>query len=122
MLVDINLNNLEKIRNERLYQLEKQERELNSSRVQLFWENVKKRDPARAEKFFRERRAIVVQRVKLENITLTKIVRTLNELEDDLKEGCDNLQMQIDNLNDEVAFFNVVSRVTGILARILLLV
>ncbi|KYC43836.1 hypothetical protein WA1_01385 [Scytonema hofmannii PCC 7110] len=119
MLLDI--DNLDKIRDERLEQLEKQERELNSSRVQLFWEDVKKRDSAKAEKFFRERRVIVVQRVKLENETLTRIARSLNELEDDLKEGCDNLQTQIDNLNDEVAFLNVISRVTGILARILLL-
>jgi hypothetical protein len=117
MLLDI--DSLEKIRRERFEQLEKQERELNSSRVQLFWEDVKKRDSAKAEKFFRERRAIVVQRVKLENKTLTKIARTLSELEDDLQEGCDNLQTQINNLNDEVAFLNVLSRVTGILARIL---
>lgn len=118
MLLDI--DNLEKIRDERLELLEKQELELNSSSVQLFWENVKKRDSAKAEKFFRERRAIVVQRVKLENATLTKIARTLNELENDLQEGCNNLQTQINNLNDEVAFLNVLSRVTGILARILL--
>ncbi|NMG06176.1 hypothetical protein [Brasilonema sp. UFV-L1] len=117
----LNIEHLEQIRDERLEQLEKQELELNSSRVQLFWENVKKRDSARAEKFFRERRAIVVQRVKLENEILTRIARSLNELEDDLKEGCKNLQTQIDNLDNEVAFLNVLSRVTGILARILLL-
>lgn len=120
MLLDINIDHLEKIRDERLDKLKKQELELNSSRVQLFWEDVKKRDSARAEKFFSERRVIVERRVKLENIILTTIAQSLNELEDDLKEGCDNLQMQIDNLNDEVAFLNVVSRVAGILARILL--
>lgn len=119
MLLDI--THLEQIRDERLEQLEKQERELNSSSVQLFWEDVKKRDPVKAEKFFRERRAIIVQRIKLENVILTKIARSLSELEDDLEEGCRNLQTQIDNLNDEVAFLNVISRVTGILARILLL-
>ena len=121
MSLDINIDNLDKIRDECLDKLKKQELELNSSRVQLFWEDVKKRDSARAEKFFKERRVIVDQRVKLENIILTRIAQSLNELEDDLKEGCDNLQMQIDNLNDEVAFLNVVSHVTGILARILLL-
>ena len=92
--MSFNIDNLNKIRDERLKQLEKQDRELNSSSVQLFWEDVKKRDPVTTEQFFMERQ---------------------------IKKGCDNLQTQIDNLNDEVAFLNVISRVTGILSRMLLL-
>lgn len=113
------LDELQKIRDKRLDQLRKQELELNSSRVQLFWED-SQRNPDNKKKFFRERRAVVVERVKLENAILEKIAGMLKELQDDLKEGCDELQSAIDNLNDEVDFFNKLSRVTGILARVLL--
>lgn len=115
------LDQLERSRDERLDQLRKQELELNSSRVQLFWED-NQRDSDNKEKFVRERRAVVIQRVMLENAILAKIAGMLKELEDDLKEGCNNLQLEIDNLDREVDFLNKLSRVTGILARILLFV
>ncbi|GAB1538110.1 hypothetical protein NUACC21_07680 [Scytonema sp. NUACC21] len=117
----INMNEIEKIRTECLAQLKKLEREINSSTVQLFWED-KKRNPEKVKKFFIERRAIVASRAKLENAILARIARSLSELEDDLKEGCKNLQTQIDKLDNEIAFLNVISRVSGILAKILLIV
>lgn len=118
--MSIDLDRIKKIRDERLDELQALERKLHSSKVQLFWEQ--NGTDAEKEEFISERNDIVLARVKLENTILDQIAGRLKELEGSLKEGIDNLKQEIENLNDTVNFLSTISRITGILGRILLLV
>ena len=118
--MSINLNLIKDIRDKHLDELRALERELYSSKVQLFWEQ--NGTDAEKEEFIRERDDIVLSRIKLENTILENIAGRLKELEGGLNDGINNLKQEISDLNNTVNFLNTISRVTGILARVLLLV
>jgi hypothetical protein len=117
----LTLKEIEQLRDAKLDELRAIERKLNSSSVQLHWED-QTIPKSQREDFFEQRREIIVLRSKLENEVLARIAKRLEMLEPDLSDGINNLNAQIDRINENIAFINTLSRITGILARILVII
>lgn len=115
-----NLNEIELCREEQLGKLRKTEQKLYSIRVQSYWEN--HGTPDEKEKFISEREDLTLSRIRLENLVLDKIIIRFKALEGDLKDAREDVEHEIEQLNNTVALLNTIARVTGIIARILLLV
>lgn len=113
-----NLDVVQTIREQRLQQLQQQKQSLNSSEVQLFWEQTDKtRD--QKQKFVSCRDTIKIACDNLENSLLQEIAEKLEANESVLKAACDDLQREIDSLNNAVAFLNTFSSVISIVGRII---
>jgi hypothetical protein len=103
-----------------LAKLRNLELDLNSSRVQLKFEQ--EPDPNIRNKFFQDRRDIVIAREKLENDILGKFVPRLKQLEEDINDGIADLEKALDNLTSTISTLKILNRVTGLVARVLMLV
>lgn len=114
----VNLDVVKTIREQRLQQLQQQKQYLNSSEVQLFWEQPDKTRDQKKE-FVRYRDTIKIACDNLENSLLQEIAEKLEANESVLKAACDNLQGEINSLNNAVAFLNTLSSVISIVGRII---
>lgn len=104
----------------RLEELRELEIKLFSSEVQIFWENNGTEE--QKQDFNRARTDIIVARNKIENTTLEGIARRLEENDESLRQGMENLNEEIERLQNLINILNTINRVAGILARIILLV
>lgn len=107
--------------------LDKVLRELRSCELELYSVKVqekfeKEKDIAKKQKFFDERTDVTVCRVKLEGAILEKIAARLKCLEEDLNEGLKELNEAIDVVENTVSILNTMKNVTGLVARILVLI
>ncbi|SRR5579883_535880 len=107
---------LQVVREELLDDIRNKELQLNSAEIQLSLE--RETDPAKKSSFIQERQQFTVYRVKLENAILEKIASKLNSLEPDLKEGLNDLDVALQDVNNTVAILNTVKLVTSIVAQI----
>ncbi len=60
-------------------------------------------------------------RIKLESIVLEKVAARLKCFEDDLREGINDFKKSIDSVNKTVDILTIVKNVTGIIAKILVI-
>lgn len=103
-----------------LAKLRNLELELNSSRVQYKFEQ--EPDSNIRNKFFQDRRDIVIAREKLENDILGKFVPRLKALEEDINDGIADLENALDALTSTISTLKILNRVTGLVARVFMLV
>ncbi|MHC5611925.1 MAG: hypothetical protein ACYTXA_13145 [Nostoc sp.] len=73
-------------------------------------------------KFIDERTDLSVLRVKLETTVLEKIAARLKCLEEDLNEGLEALTKSIDDVQNTVDILTTIKNVTGLVARILVII
>ena len=93
---------------------------MNSIKVQTLFEQSTDITAKRA--FLKERNEFIITRSKLENTILEKLAERLRLLEPDLKAGIADLDSELAALSDTVSILSAIRRVTGIVARVLLLV
>lgn len=108
------------LRDEIVEKLRNLEIALNSSKIQTLMENEK--DSAIKEAFVRERTDIIVARVKLENAILEQISIRLKQLEPDIKAGIKDLENEAKKLKSTIEFMSIINRVTGLLAKVFLII
>ena len=111
---------LNEVREELLDEIRNQELRLNSPEIQFAFE--KESDPAKKTSFINERDELTTVRLKLEDVILTKIEARLKLLEPDLKDGLKNLDVALQNVNNTVEILNAIKAVTGLVARIVMIV
>lgn len=103
-----------------LRELRNCELELYSVKVQGKFEQEK--DIVKKQKFLDERTDVTVCRVKLEGVILEKIAARFKCLEKDLNEGLAELAKAVDDVENTVAILTTMKNVTGLVARILVLI
>jgi hypothetical protein len=107
--------------------LDKVLRELRNCELELYSVNVqekfeKEKDIVKKQKFLDERTDVTVCRVKLEGAILEKIAARLKCLEKDLNEGLAELAKAVADVENTVAILTTMKNVTGLVARILVLI
>lgn len=110
---------MEDLRNQIIDALRKLELALNSTKFQALIEA--EQDLKVRKALLRERTDVVVARVKLENIVLERISARLKQLEPDLKAGIKDLENEIKKISDALDILSIVDRVTGLVAKIFLI-
>ena len=108
------------LRDEIVDKLRNLEIALNSSKIQTLIENEKDSDIKAA--FLRERTDIIVARVKLETAILERISLRLKQLEPDIKTGIKDLENEVKKLKNTIDFLSIINRVTGLLAKVFLII
>lgn len=108
------------LRDEIVDKLRNLEIALNSSKIQTLIDNEK--DFAIKAAFLRERTDIIVARVKLENAILERISLRLKQLESDIKAGIKDLENEVKKLKSTIDFLSIINRVTGLLAKVFLII
>ena len=108
------------LRDEIVDKLRNLEIALNSSKIQTLIENEK--DPDLKEAFVREKTDIIVARVKLENAILERISVRLKQLEPDIKTCIKDLENEVKKLKNTIDFLSIINRVTGLLAKVFLII
>jgi hypothetical protein len=116
----LQLPEIDKSRDTLLVKIRECENRLYSLEVQNLFE--KETDPIKKRKFINERLEVSILRVKLETATLERIAVRLKSFEDDLNEGIANLTEAIASVNNTVIILSAIKNVTGIIARILLII
>ncbi|MFN6481937.1 MULTISPECIES: hypothetical protein [unclassified Nostoc] len=114
------LPTIDKFREEVINKLRDCELKLYSAEIQNKFEQ--QTDTAKKRKFIDERIDLSVLRVKLESATLEKIAARLKCLEEDLNDGLEALAKSIDNVQNTVDILTTIKNVTGLVARILVII
>lgn len=123
MSIRLTANSLASMRSmqeDKLEELRQLEIKLFLPSVQLFWES--NGDEKQRREFNRARTDILVARNKIENTTLEGIARRLEENNESLQQGIDNLNSEIERLDNLINILSTINQVAGILSRIILLV
>jgi hypothetical protein len=110
---------MDRVRAQFLDRLRECELELNSSKIQNIFEA--ETDIAKKRKFIDDRTDLSVLRLKLESVVLEKVAARLKCFEDDLNEGINDLRESIKSVNKTVDILTTIKNVTGIIARILVI-
>ncbi|AVH66633.1 hypothetical protein [Nostoc sp. 'Peltigera membranacea cyanobiont' N6] len=110
---------IDKLREEVINKLRDCELKLYSPEIQNEFENLI--DIVKKRKFIDERIELSVLRVKLESATLERIAARLKCLEEDLNKGLEALGESIDNVQNTVDILTTIKNVTGLVARILVI-
>ncbi|MBC1223506.1 hypothetical protein GNF10_00590 [Nostoc sp. UCD121] len=110
---------MDRVRAQFLDRLRECELELNSSKIQNIFEA--EIDIAKKRKFIDDRTDLSVLRLKLESVVLEKVAARLKCFEDDLNEGINDLRESIKSVNKTVDILTTIKNVTGIIARILVI-
>ncbi|MEA5605696.1 hypothetical protein [Nostoc sp. UHCC 0252] len=108
------------VRTQFLARLYECELELNSSKIQNIFES--ETDTSKKRKFIDDRTELSMLRVKLETVALEKVAAQLKSLEDDLNEGINDLKKSIDSVGNTVDILTSVRHITGIIARIFVII
>jgi hypothetical protein len=111
---------IDKLREEFINKLRDCELKLNSAEIQDKFE--KENDIVKKRKFIDERTDLSVLRVKLETTVIEKIAARLKCLEEDLNEGLKALNKSIDDVQNTVDILTTIKNVTGLVARILVMI
>ena len=111
---------IDKLREEFINKLRDCELKLNSAEIQDKFE--KENDIVKKRKFIDERTYLSVLRVKLETTVIEKIAARLKCLEEDLNEGLKALNKSIDDVQNTVDILTTIKNVTGLVARILVMI
>ncbi|RCJ37912.1 hypothetical protein A6770_14070 [Nostoc minutum NIES-26] len=114
------LPTIDKIRTQFIDQLRECELELNSPEIQDIFE--KEKDTAKRRKFIDERTDLSVFRLKLETAVLEKVAARLKCFEEDLNDGIKDLKDSIDSVKKTVDILTTIKNVTGIVARIVVII
>ncbi|MBE8997324.1 hypothetical protein IQ274_03600 [Nostoc sp. LEGE 12447] len=110
---------MDRVRAQFLDRLRECELELNSSKIQNIFEA--ETDIAKKRKFIDDRTDLSVLRLKLESVVLEKVAARLKCFEDDLNEGINDLKESIKSVNKTVDILTTIKNVTGVIARILVI-
>ncbi|MEH2151483.1 hypothetical protein [Nostoc sp.] len=113
------LTEIDRVRAKFIDRIRECELDLNSSQIQNIFEAEK--DIAKKRKFIDDRTDLSVLRLKLETVVLEKIAIRLKYFEDDLNEGIDDLKKSIKSVNKTVEILTTIKNITGIIARILVI-
>lgn len=113
------LPEIDRVRAKFIDRIRECELELNSSKMQFIFEA--ETDIAKKRKFIDDRTDLSVLRLKLETVVLEKIAARLKCFEDDLNEGINDLRESINSVNKTVDILTTIKNVTGIIARILVI-
>lgn len=108
------------VREQLLAEIRKQELRLNSLEIQDALENESDQD--KKISFIQERKKYVIARVTLENAILKNIAARLKPLESDLKDALKDLDVALQNVKNTVEIIKTVGAVTGILARVFMII
>ncbi|MEH2439377.1 hypothetical protein [Nostoc sp.] len=110
---------IDKLREEVINKLRDCELKLYSPEIQNEFEKLT--DIVKKRKFIDERIELSVLRVKLESATLERIAARLKCLKEDLNKGLEALGESIDNVQNTVDILTTIKNVTGLVARILVI-
>ena len=114
------ISTIDQLREEVINKLRDCELKLYSAKIQNKFD--KETDIAKKRKFIDERIDLSLLRVKLESATLEKIAARLKCLEEDLNEGLEALAQSIDNVQNTVDILTTIKNITGLVARILVII
>lgn len=113
----INTIDFNKIRQELLQEVKKQELRLNSLEIQTAFEQ--ESDGEKKARFVQERRDYVKRRIELENQGLAKFSEKLSSHAPAFKDALKELDAALNNLRNTVEILRTINRVTSIGAQIL---
>jgi uncharacterized phage infection (PIP) family protein YhgE len=104
---------------ELLDELHSIESALRTPEVQLF---VREQDEKTRKRFVTQLNKISTLINRLENDQLKEVAGKLDELNDDLTAGIENIKKRIKELNDAIAVINTISKFLGVAAKVVALV
>jgi len=117
------LNNIDRIREQRLKELKETGENLESTRTFLkFKEQFKiDKDEDKWNKYLEERKEYILCRRKLQDALISSIAKQLEKYNGDLKLGISDLKQELEKLENTVTILQTIERVIGIISRIVLL-
>lgn len=117
------LNNIDRIREQRLKELKETGENLESTRTFLkFKEQFKiDKDEDKWNKYLEERKEYILCRRKLQDALISSIAKQLEKYNGDLELGISDLKQELEKLENTVTILQTIERVIGIISRIVLL-
>ncbi|MDZ8105698.1 MAG: hypothetical protein RM338_08750 [Nostoc sp. DedQUE12a] len=117
------LDSIDKIRSERVKELEDTQENLESNKTFLKFkkEFEDDKDEVKWKRYLEARKECILCRRKLQDALISSIAQQLEKYNGDLELGISDLKKQLEKLENTITILQTIERVIGIVSRILLL-